>query len=353
MFGDYMKKVLIGLSGGVDSSVAAAVLKEQGYCVIGATLFLHKEDELARGRDISDAKSVCDKLGIEHHVFDFTELFASEVKDYFVNSYINGETPNPCIVCNKKVKFSALLKKADEMGIDYIATGHYSKITQDPVTKRMLLLRPSDTGKDQTYVLYCLSQEQLARIKMPLADYTKAEIREKAESLGFDNANRPDSQDICFIPNGDYASFIKNNTALGFEKGDFVDINGNLLGKHQGIINYTVGQRKGLGIALGKPQFVISKDAKTNQVVLGDEEYLFSKRVLVNNLNFIPFEKLNGEIKVTAKLRYRHKEETATVRMIDENTAEVVFEKPQRAAAKGQSAVFYQDDIVIGGGIII
>ena len=270
-----------------------------------------------------------------------------------VNSYINGETPNPCIVCNKKVKFSALLNKADEMGIDYIATGHYSKITEDPVTKRMLLLRPTDASKDQTYVLYCLTQEQLSRTKMPLADYTKAEIRAIAEKQGFANADRPDSQDICFIPNGDYAEFIKNNAEFDFKKGNFVDINGKVLGEHQGVINYTIGQRKGLGIALGKPQFVVSKDALTNQVVLADEEYLFSKRVLVNNLNFIPFEKLNGELKVTAKLRYRHKEETAVIRMVDENTAEVVFDKPQRAAAKGQSAVFYQGDIVIGGGIIV
>ena len=345
-----MEKVLIGLSGGVDSSVAAAVLKQNGYDVVGATLKMHgglKNSE----KDIMDAKDVCEKLNIPHNVFDFSSLFKTEVEDYFVNAYLKGETPNPCIVCNKTVKFKALIEKADEMGVDYIATGHYSKIEKQG--DRMLLIRPEDKSKDQTYVLYSLTQEQLKRTKMPLADYTKAQIREIAEELKFTNANRPDSQDICFIPDGDYANFIKNNCGQEISCGDYVDINGNFLGKHKGVIHYTIGQRKGLGIALGKPAFVISKNVADNKVVIGDEEYLFSTKVKIKDLNFIPFETLNGELKVTAKLRYRHKEAPATLRMISEDTAELEFSEPQRAAAPGQAAVFYDGNVVIGGGIII
>lgn len=348
--GDLMEKVLIGLSGGVDSSVAAAVLKQQGFLVTGATLKMHDGVKNSK-KDIDDAKDVCTKLGIEHHVFDFSLLFKREVEDYFVNAYLNGFTPNPCIVCNKTVKFKALIDKADEMGIDYIATGHYSKIVKSG--ERMLLIRPQDKSKDQTYVLYSLTQDQLRRTKMPLADYTKAQIREIAEELKFTNANRPDSQDICFIPDGDYASFIKRNTDALVQEGDYTDINGNVLGKHKGVIHYTIGQRKGLGIALGKPAFVISKDVAENKVVIGDEEHLFSTKVRIKDLNFIPFETLNGELKVTAKLRYRHKEAPAILRMIDQNTAELEFSEPQRAAAPGQAAVFYDSDIVIGGGTII
>ena len=345
-----MEKVLIGLSGGVDSSVAAAVLKQNGYDVVGATLKMHgglKNSE----KDISDAKDVCEKLNIPHNVFDFSSLFKTEVEDYFVNAYLKGETPNPCIVCNKTVKFKALIDKADEMGIDYIATGHYSKIEKQG--DRMLLIRPEDKSKDQTYVLYSLTQEQLKRTKMPLSDYTKSQIREIAEELEFINASRPDSQDICFIPDGDYANFIKNNCAQEIACGDYVDINGNFLGKHKGVIHYTIGQRKGLGIALGKPAFVISKNVADNKVVIGDEEHLFSTKVKIKDLNFIPFETLSGELKVTAKLRYRHKEAPATLRMISEDIAELEFNEPQRAAAPGQAAVFYDGNVVIGGGVII
>ncbi len=345
-----MEKVLIGLSGGVDSSVAAAVLKQGGYDVLGGTLKMHgglKNSE----KDISDAKDVCEKLNIKHYVFDFSALFKREVEEYFVNAYLNGETPNPCIVCNKTVKFKALIDKADELGIDYIATGHYSKVEKSG--DRMLLIRPEDKSKDQTYVLYSLTQDQLRRTKMPLADYTKAQIREIAEELKFTNANRPDSQDICFIPDGDYAQFIKNNCGCEIVGGDYVDINGNILGKHKGVIHYTIGQRKRLGIALGKPAFVISKNVAENKVVIGEEEHLFSTKVKIKDLNFIPFETLNGELKVTAKLRYRHTEAPAILRMVSEDVAELVFSEPQRAAAPGQAAVFYDGNIVIGGGTII
>ena len=350
MFCELIEKVLIGLSGGVDSSVAAAVLKQNGYDVLGATLKMHgglKNSE----KDILDAKSVCENLNIEHYVFDFSCAFKREVEDYFINSYLNGYTPNPCIVCNKTVKFKALIEKADEMGVDYIATGHYSKMGKSG--DRVLLYRPEDKSKDQTYVLYSLTQEQLRRTKMPLSDYTKAQIREIAEELKLINANRPDSQDICFIPDGDYAAFIKNNCDCEIEQGNYTDINGNVIGRHKGVIHYTIGQRKGLGIALGKPAFVISKNVDTNTVVIGDEEHLFSTKVKLKDLNFIPFDALNGELKVTAKLRYRHKEAPATLRMISEDTAELEFSEPQRAPAPGQAAVFYDGDIVIGGGIII
>lgn len=350
MYGDLMEKVLIGLSGGVDSSVAAAVLKQNGYDVLGATLKMHgglKNSE----KDILDAKNVCDNLNIEHYVFDFSALFKKEVENYFVNAYLNGYTPNPCIVCNRTVKFKALIEKADEMGVDYIATGHYSKIEKSG--ERMLLIRPEDKSKDQTYVLYSLTQDQLRRTKMPLSDYTKAQIREIAEELKFSNANRPDSQDICFIPDGDYASFIKENCGKEITEGDYVDINGNVIGKHKGVIHYTIGQRKGLGIALGKPAFVISKNVAENKVVISDEEHLFSTKVKINELNFIPFETLKGELKVTAKLRYRHKEAPAILRMISEDTAELEFSELQRAAAPGQAAVFYDGNVVIGGGTII
>ena len=348
--GDCMEKVLIGLSGGVDSSVAAAVLKQQGFDVTGATLKMHDGVKNSE-KDILDAKNVCEKLSCEHYVFDFTSTFKKEVQDYFVNAYLNGLTPNPCIVCNKTVKFKALIDKANEMGIDYIATGHYSKI--EKCGERMLLIRPKDKSKDQTYVLYSLTQEQLRRTKMPLADYTKAQIREIATELKLINAERPDSQDICFIPDGDYAKFIKDNTDCLISEGDFVDINGKFLGKHKGVIHYTVGQRKGLGIALGKPAFVIEKRVSENNVVLGEDQQLFKTKVRINELNFIPFEKLDKEMKVTAKLRYRHTEAQAIIRMVADDIAELEFDEPQRAPAPGQAAVIYDGDIVIGGGTII
>jgi len=342
------------MSGGVDSSVAAAVLKEQGYAVIGVTLSLYRENALDGSTDdLRDAKAVCDKIGIEHIVVDRREHFCKKVIENFVSSYEAGETPNPCIVCNKEVKFSEMLSLADQLGADYVATGHYSKIekTEDGI---YLLKKPEDSSKDQTYMLYKLTQRELSRILMPLSFLTKEQVREKAREIGLEVADRPDSQDICFVPDGDYAGFIERYTNKTYADGDYLLPDGKKVGRHKGMIRYTVGQRKGLGIALGKPAFVISKNAQKNQVIISeDESLLFNNTVHLKDVNFIPFENLIGEMRVTAKLRYRHKEALATLKAEGENGAVLIFDEPQRAAASGQSAVFYDGDIVIGGGTIV
>lgn len=341
-------KCMLGMSGGVDSSVSADLLMSEGFEVAGVTLSLCENDE----RNISDAKSVCDRLGIKHFSFDLKDDFKKYVIDDFSNSYIIGETPNPCLECNKHIKFGKMIEIALENGYDKIATGHYARVMKRD-DGRFLLYKAKDLSKDQSYVLYMLNQYQLSKTILPLGELTKAEVREIAAEKGFINADRPDSQDICFVPDGEYADFIEKETGFESKQGDYIDINGNVLGKHKGIINYTLGQRKGLGIALGKPAFVIDKNADTNQVVLGDEEYLFKTRVIVGDVNFIPFDKLETEMKVTAKLRYRHNAEEAILRAIDEKTVELEFLKPQRAASPGQAAVFYDGDMVIGGGKII
>jgi len=344
--GDLMKKVIIGMSGGVDSSVAAYLLKKDGYEVIGVTLLLcdsGKEDTLV-------AKNVCDKLGIRHIVAERKELFKTAVIMDFIRAYENGETPNPCVICNAEVKIEEMLKIANELGADYVATGHYSSI----VVKdgKHLIKRPADLSKDQTYMLYRLTEKQLSRVLMPLSDYTKEQVREIAKELDLSSADRPDSQDICFIPDGNYKGFIENFTGKKYPEGDFVLTDGKVVGKHKGIIGYTVGQRKGLGIALGKPAFVVSKNKDKNEVVLSDnEELLFTTTVNLHSVNIIGINSDDLIIPVTAKLRYRHKDSPAIL-TLKGNTATLEFKEPQRAAASGQSAVFYQDDILIGGGII-
>lgn len=341
-----MEKVLVGMSGGVDSSVTAALLKNNGYEVLGLTLNLFGNDETAS----IDAKSVCDALEIEHKTVDLKNEFKALVIDDFISEYINGRTPNPCIVCNKKIKFGEMLNLADKFGCDKIATGHYAKIIQKD--GRYLLFKADDKAKDQSYVLYCLNQEQLSRVLLPLAIHSKTEVREVADSLKLSNANKKDSQDICFVPDGDYAAFIEKTANFVSNMGDYLDINGKVLGKHKGVIRYTIGQRKGLGIALGKPAFVISKNPETNQVVIGDEEHLFYKRVYVENVNFIPFDTLEKEMKVCCKLRYRHTEQPAVIKPY-KNGVLVEFEAPQRAPSAGQSAVFYDGEMVVGGGVIV
>ncbi len=336
-------KVSLGMSGGVDSSVSALVLIQSGYTVKGVTLKLF-------GSADNDAKTVCEKLNIEHKAVDLSDYFRKTVISDFISEYQNGRTPNPCIVCNEKIKFGKMLTLAENENEDFIATGHYANISEE--NGRFLLSKPKDLSKDQTYVLYGLNQHQLSRTLFPLGNLTKAEVREIAEQNGFINANKKDSQDICFVPDGDYAKFISANTNIPMKEGNFTDINGKILGTHKGLINYTVGQRKGLGIALGKPAFVVEKRTEDNTVVLGDEPLLFKKNVLVKNVNYIPFDTLKGDMNVKAKLRYRHTESDAVLHPISENEVLIEFKEPQRAPALGQSAVFYDGETVIGGGII-
>ena len=342
-------KVLVGMSGGVDSSVCAKLLIDKGYDVSGMTLSLWEKEV---DTSMADAKSVCDKMGIEHICFDLKSEFSNSVIKDFIDEYKAGNTPNPCIVCNRCIKFGEMLEKAEELGYQKIATGHYARVEKSN-DGRYLLKRAKDISKDQSYVLYNLTQDKLSKVLFPLGDYTKSEIREIAVQNGFVNANRPDSQDICFVPDGDYATFIEKYDDFKSFSGDYVDINGNVLGKHKGVIHYTLGQRKGLGIALGKPQFVIDKNPVTNRVILGDEEHLFKTNVEVKNVNFIPFDTLDSEMRVTAKLRYRHNAASATIKPMENGNVMIIFDEPQRAASPGQSAVFYDGDTVVGGGIII
>lgn len=354
------EKIMIGMSGGVDSSVAAALLLKSGYKVVGATLRLYDGEEYERGEtktccslsDVEDARAVCYRLGIEHHVFNFKERFEQSVISDFIEEYRAGRTPNPCIVCNRRIKFDAMLERATVLGCDKIATGHYA-VTQRDGTGRYLLSRPADRAKDQTYVLYQLTQYQLAHTLFPLAALTKEEAREIAEEYGLRNAHKPDSQDICFVPDGDYAGFIERHTGMKSPCGRYVDPMGTVLGEHRGLIRYTIGQRKGLGIALGKPVFVLDKDVDKNEVVLGDEDGLFYRRVLVDRLNYIPFDTLEQDLRVTAKLRYRHAEQPATLHPSADGQLVIEFDAPQRAPSPGQAAVFYDGDTVIGGGTIV
>lgn len=343
-----MEKILVGMSGGVDSSVCALALADNGYAVSGVTLTLLGESD---DTNVKDAKSVCDRLGIEHYALDLSEDFKHFVIDNFIDEYLKGNTPNPCIVCNKYIKFGKMLEKAKEMGFSKIATGHYARIKEQD--GRYLLLKAADTSKDQSYVLYCLSQEQLSSVEFPLGELSKPKVREMATYNGFVNANKKDSQDICFVPDGDYASFIEKTANFVSSTGDYINSKGEKIGEHKGVIHYTIGQRKGLGVAFGHPVFVISKNAETNQVVLGEQEDLFYKSVLVKNVNFIPFDELKSEMEVGAKLRYSQKEQPAIIKPLENNQVLIGFFEPQRAPSAGQAAVFYNGDVVVGGGTIV
>lgn len=346
----YLNKILVGMSGGVDSSVCALALKEKGYSVSGVTLSLLGENT-SDSKNISDAKAVCERLGIEHYAIDLSCEFKNFVIDYFINEYIEGKTPNPCIVCNKYIKFGKMLEIAKTMGFSKIATGHYARIKEQ--NGRYLLFKAADISKDQSYVLYCLSQEQLSSVEFPLGELSKTEVRQEALKNDFVNASKKDSQDICFVLDGDYASFIEKTAGFVSSTGDYVNRKGEKLGEHKGVIHYTVGQRKGLGIAFGHPVFVIDKNAETNQVVLGETEELFYKSVLVENTNFIPFDELKEEMTVGAKLRYSQREQPAVIKPLENGQVLVEFFEPQRAPSPGQAAVFYDGDMVIGGGTIV
>ncbi len=352
------KKVMIGMSGGVDSSVAAFLLQKESLEVIGATMKLYNNEDIdfvsektcCSLDDVLDAKSVCARLGIRHYTLNMTDDFKKEVIERFISAYQNGFTPNPCIDCNRYMKFSKMLHKAQELDIDYVATGHYARIEKQG--DRYILKKAVDLSKDQSYVLYSLTQEQLKVTKFPLGNYTKQQVREIAEENGFVNARKHESQDICFVPDGDYSKFIEYYTGKTYPCGDFVDMKGKRLGEHKGIIRYTIGQRRGLGLALPASMYVVEKDVDNNKVILGFNDDLFKKEVNVKNISFTACEGLDKPERLCAKIRYNQKEQPATVTQTDENHFTIVFDEPQRAITKGQAAVLYDGDTVVGGGTI-
>lgn len=353
------KKLMLAMSGGVDSSAALALLTKE-YDVIGGTLQLFDREELCGScgdpSDIEDAKAVAAKYGIEHRVFPFRELFRKHVTDDFVQTYLDGGTPNPCIQCNKHIKFGALLEEALKLGCEYFATGHYARVEYDDVRGRYLLKKATCGGeinpKDQSYVLYNLTQEQLRHIVLPLGTMDKAQVREIALSNGLVNASKPDSQDICFVPDGDYAGFIQRYSGTAPAEGCFTDTDGNIVGTHNGLIHYTIGQRKGLGISFGKPMFVVEKNSAANTVVLGESDKLFRDTLTVRDVNLISVDALYAPLECCAKTRYSMREQPCVISPAENGRIIVRFMQPQRAVTPGQSAVFYDGDIVIGGGII-
>lgn len=352
-------KALIAMSGGVDSSVAAYLMKQSGYDCIGATMRLYHNEDVGRSAsqtccsldDTEDARSVAVRLGIPYYVFDFSADFHRQVIDRFISAYENGLTPNPCIDCNRYLKFDRLYRRAMELECDLIVTGHYARIEERD--GRYFLKKAVDDRKDQSYVLYSLTQEQLAHTRFPLGELEKTETRQIAEREGFINAAKRDSQDICFVPDGDYARVISEYTGKTYPPGQFVDLHGNVLGEHKGIIHYTIGQRKGLGLALPEPLYVMEKCLETNRVVLGRNEDLFTKELDAVDMNWIAYDVLPERIRVKAKIRYKQTEQWATAIPTGEKNMHLIFDEPQRAVTKGQAVVLYDGDVVVGGGTIV
>ncbi len=353
------KRVLVAMSGGVDSSVAVRLLLEQGYDAAGATMHLYSNEDIGIERsktccslnDVEDAKYVALKLGIEHHVFNMSAEFKRFVIDDFVGTYLRGGTPNPCIECNKHLKFGCFLERAELLGYDYIATGHYVRREFDEASGRWQLLRSADRAKDQSYVLYGMTQHQLSHTLFPVSDMNKDEIRRIAQDNELINAAKPDSQDICFIPDGDYARFITE--AAGEQpRGDIRLTDGTLLGEHKGLIHYTIGQRKGIGVSYSEPLFVVEKDMSANTLVLGRAPELARSSLTARDVNFIAFDKLEGEYRCTAQTRYHQKEVPCTISPLPDGRVQVDFDTPHRAISPGQAVVFYNGEYVVGGGTI-
>ena len=343
------KRVMIAMSGGVDSSVAAYLMQQAGYECIGATMLLCGKALTGKDADSADARAVAERLGIPFYEFDAMDLFCRQVVDPFIRVYADGGTPNPCVVCNKAIKFGHLLKLALDMGCSHVVTGHYALIEQKD--DRYMIRKGPDEAKDQSYFLAGLSQEQLSHILFPLGELTKEQVRQIAQQQGFINAQKKDSQDICFIPDGDYYEFIKRYTGKDFPCGAFLDRDGKAVGTHKGAMAYTLGQRKGLGLAMGAPVYVTGKDMKENTVTVGPENALFTDTLIANDLNWMPFPTLTEPMKVTAKARSRHKAQKATI-YPEGDQVRVVFDEPQRALTPGQAVVFYNGDLVVGSGTI-
>ncbi len=355
-----MSKVVVGMSGGVDSSVAAYLLKERGYDVIGVTMQIWQDEEQATQEEnggccglsaVDDARRVAAALEIPYYVMNFKKEFKENVIDYFVEEYQNGRTPNPCIACNRYVKWESLLQRSLSIGAEYIATGHYARVVQLE-NGRYTLRRSATLAKDQTYALYNLTQEQLKRTLMPVGKYTKDEVRAIAEKINLRIANKPDSQDICFVPDGDYAAYIEEEAGVKVPEGNFVLTDGTVLGRHKGITHYTVGQRKGLGLALGYPAFVLEIRPETNEVVIGTKEESMTTQLRARNLNFMAVEDLTEPLHVFTKIRYNHKGAWCTIEKTGEDEALCTFDEPQRAVTPGQAVVFYDGEYVLGGGTI-